>query len=68
MTATPDAPQDPPRAKRKQYNVRLPEDLIADIDARRARKDLSRDKWTENALRFALQQHPDGRPAVGPNR
>lgn len=60
-------PADEPQpVKRKQYNVRLSEDLIAAIDARRARKDLSRDKWTENALRFALQQHPDGPPVAGP--
>lgn len=39
---------------RKQVNVRLPLDLIARIDARRARKDMSRDAWVEKALEFAL--------------
>ena len=52
------ATDDQPPAKRKQMNVRLPEDLIEALDARRARKDMSRDQWVENALRFALSQHP----------
>lgn len=54
-TTTP-APE--PAPPRKQMNVRLPEDLIEAVDARRARKDMSRDLWVENALRFALAQHP----------
>lgn len=52
------APTTQPQVKRKQMNVRLPEDLIEALDARRARKDMSRDQWVENALRFALSQHP----------
>jgi len=40
-------------------NVRLPEDLIEAIDVRRARKDLSRDRFVENAIRYALAQHPE---------
>jgi predicted HicB family RNase H-like nuclease len=55
VTAPADQPTPPAR---KQFNVRLPVDLIEAVDARRARKDLSRDKWVENALRFALAQHP----------
>lgn len=46
---------------RVQMNVRLPRDLLEQIDARRAVKDLSRDKWVERALRFALDQHPAAR-------
>lgn len=64
MTATPDAP----KPRRRQMNVRLPEDLIDAIDARRSRKDLSRDVFVERALRFALDTAPPagarpGRPA-----
>lgn len=56
MTAAPETP--PATAPKKQMNVRLPGDLIEAIDARRARKDMSRDQWVENALRYALAQHP----------
>lgn len=54
MTAATD---DTPPA-RKQMNVRLPEDLIESVDARRRIKGLSRDQWVEKALRFALRNHP----------
>lgn len=56
MTASPEAPDptDPP-PRRKQMNVRLPEDLIESIDTRRQRKGLSRDAWVERALRYALR-------------
>ena len=49
----------PTPVPRRQMNVRLPEDLIEAIDVRRARKDLSRDRFVENALRYALAQHPE---------
>lgn len=39
-------------------NVRLPADLIEQIDARRARLDLSRDAWVERALRYAIAAPP----------
>jgi predicted HicB family RNase H-like nuclease len=55
MTAQTDPP--PPGPTRKQMNVRLPEDLIGAVDARRSIKGMSRDVWVENALRFALAQH-----------
>ena len=49
----------PTPVPRRQMNVRLPEDLIEAIDVRRARKDMSRDAFVENALRYALAQHPE---------
>lgn len=61
MTGTPDVD---PKADRVQMNVRLPRDLVDAVDARRARKDMSRDRWVENALRYALQQHPAPNPAA----
>ena len=67
MTAVPTDP--PQKARRKQMNVRLPEDLIEAIDARRSRKDLSRDVWVERALRYALDANPPpGRPGFRPSR
>ena len=59
---------DPEKVERKQFNVRLPTDLIEAVDARRAKKDLSRDKWVEKALRFALAQQPAPRPGTRPTR
>lgn len=41
-----------------QCNVRLPKSVRDQIDARRAVKDMSRDLWVTNAVRFALSQHP----------
>lgn len=57
-------PADPskPRPTRRQMNVRLPTDLIAQIDVRRAHKDLSRDQFVERALRFALANNPPRTP------
>lgn len=40
-----------------QMNVRVPKSLRDAIDARRATKGLSRDKWVTRALTWALQQH-----------
>lgn len=48
-----------PTPTRKQMNVRLPVDLIARLDARRNRKDLSRDVFVERALEYALAHNPD---------
>lgn len=56
-----DQPQD--TVERRQCNVRLPGDLIDAMDARRARKDLSRDKFVERCLRYAMENHPDLTPA-----
>lgn len=53
----PDTPT-PPKPKRVQMNVRIPEDLRDEVDTRRARKDLSRDAWVERAIRFALTHGP----------
>lgn len=50
---------DQPPAERRQCNVRLPGDLIDAMDERRARKDLSRDKFIERAVRYAMEHHPD---------
>lgn len=58
-------PPKPPPVTRRQVNVRLPVDLVEAVDARRARKDLSRDQWIERALRFALEQKPEGQPGTG---
>lgn len=58
----------PEKARRIQCNVRLPEDLVAAIDVRRAKKDLSRDKFVERALRYALAQQPAPQPGARPNR
>lgn len=55
-------PDPPPAEKRAQMNVRVPVSLLAAIDARRGTKDMSRDKWVENALRFALASHPAAAP------
>lgn len=59
-----------PARKRRQVNVRLPDDLIDDIDARRAgirqldgTLGISRDRWIENASRFALAAGA-GRPTA----
>ena len=65
MSSTPQEP----RPRRRQMNVRLPEDLIEAVDARRSRKDLSRDVFVERALRFALDNAPPpGRPGQRPSR
>lgn len=76
-------PTDPPkpqrpRTERRQVNVRLPTDLVQRMDARRARKDLSRDVWIERAVEFALAFNPEngsgalettaGRTAPPPHR
>ena len=58
-------PQLPPPPKRRQVNVRLPLDLVEAIDARRARKDLSRDEWMARALRFALEAPTVDDPKTG---
>ena len=55
-TASPE-PDEAPR--RRQMNVRIPDDIIEAIDARRKRKGLSRDVWVERALRFALTNAPE---------
>lgn len=52
-----------PRVTRRQVNVRLPVELVEQIDARRHRKDLSRDSWVERALTFALSFNPEDNPA-----
>lgn len=57
---------DPAKVERVQCNVRLPKDLIQAMDERRAKKDLSRDKWVERAIRFALSQQPAPRPGTRP--
>ena len=49
----------PPTDARVQCNVRLPQALITDMDARRARKDLSRDKFVERCIRYAMENHPE---------
>lgn len=55
----------PPKGNRRQMNVRLPHDLIARLDERRARKDLSRDEFVERALEYALRANPEtATPAV----
>lgn len=54
----PAQPDPPPTTRRRQMNVRLPADLIEQVDARRARKDMSRDTWVERALRYALANSP----------
>lgn len=59
-------PDTPPKVERKQCNVRLPVDLIAEIDARRQKKDLSRDAWVERAIRYAIANAP--KPQTGPRR
>ena len=46
-------------------NVRLPGDLIDQIDSRRARLDLSRDAWVEKALRYAIAVPPSARTETG---
>lgn len=58
-----------------QVNVRIPRSLRDAIDARRAVKGLSRDKWMANAARFALQsaattatKNTRGRTAPPPHR
>ena len=59
-------PPPQPKPARRQVNVRLPVDLVEAIDARRAKKDLSRDQWMERALRFALEQPTaTGSPLTG---
>ena len=44
----------PAKTPRRQMNVRLPADLVDQIDERRARLDLSRDVWVERVIRHAL--------------
>lgn len=58
-------PPKQPKPTRRQVNVRLPLDLVEAIDARRARKDLSRDEWMTRALRFALEAPNVSDPATG---
>lgn len=48
-----------PAVERRQCNVRLPSDLIDSMDERRARKDLSRDKFIERCVRYAMANHPE---------
>lgn len=61
MTSANDTPP-PAKPDLVQMNVRVPRELRDQIDARRAQKDMSRDKWVANALRFALAQHAAGTP------
>lgn len=70
MPPSTDPPDTPPNRnrERKQVNVRLPVPLIEQIDARRQVKDMSRDKWVENALRFALQHGQTPSPVVAGGR
>lgn len=53
-------------------NVRLPENLVDEIDRRRNLKGLSRDKWVERALIYAITQGPrpprPGQQRSGPRR
>ena len=58
MSDQTDPPAQPTKVPRVQMNVRIPEDLRDEVDARRARKDMSRDLWVERALRFALAYGP----------
>lgn len=59
-------PTDPPREEHPddivQMNVRVRRGLRDQLDARRAVKDMSRDKWVANALQFALNHHPQAAP------
>lgn len=57
-----DGPDGTPRQKRRQMNVRLPEELIDTIDNRRAALELSRDTWVERALKWAVSQPPPAPP------
>lgn len=69
MSASTDPPAKTPR---KQMNVRLPENLVDEIDRRRNLKGLSRDKWVERALIYAITQGPrpprPGQQRSGPRR
>lgn len=49
-----------------QMNVRIPKSLRDRIDARRGTKDMSRDLWVTNALRFALDNAGRGAPVTPP--
>lgn len=66
MTATPAEPPEIPARdpgdELVQMNVRVPKSLRDAIDARRASKGLSRDKWCTRALTWALQQHQRAEP------
>lgn len=52
-----------------QMNVRVPQSLRDDIDARRAavtdaktgREGISRDRWVANAIRYAMSTRPPAR-------
>lgn len=65
MTAT--AQQPDPDDELVQTNVRIPRGLRNAVDARRAVKGLSRDKWVANALRYALSA-ADRAPTTAPGR
>lgn len=56
----PDGPPLPDPDELVQMNVRVPRSLRDELDERRGRLDLSRDRWVVNALRWALKQ--PGRP------
>lgn len=45
-----------------QMNVRIPQSLRDQIDLRRSVKDMSRDRWVENALMHALAYRPQAAP------
>ncbi|UQS95208.1 omega transcriptional repressor [Pseudanabaena phage Pam4] len=72
----PDTPATPDDDPVVQVNVRIPRSLRDAIDARRAVKGLSRDRWMANAARFALQaaatggvtNNTRGRTATPPHR
>lgn len=69
----PRVPVDPPMTGKRdpndplvQMNVRVPQSLRDQIDARRDLKGLSRDRWVTNALSFLLQQTVPTAPYTGP--
>lgn len=55
-----DTPAPPDKPQLRQMNVRLPPDLIAAIDVRRAqvRGGMTRDRWVAAALADALRRTP----------
>lgn len=52
------------RPPRRQFNIRLPDDLVDAIDARRAERGLSQSDYAERALRFALTFNPESQPGA----
>lgn len=53
-----------PEQLRKAYSMKLPPDLMAEVDAKAAADGTNRTRWVEQAIRTRLAQHAPPTPAT----